>query len=70
MNQEAWDELYPDGFRSSFSMRHMSKKSHRRAKHVASMLEFSLEQIIMTAIDIGLDELEKDLAESIIAERG
>ena len=66
MNQEQWEELYPEGFRTSFNMRHMPKELHSRARHVASMLEVSQEYTIVTAIEIGLRELEKDLAERII----
>ena len=61
MNQDQWDELYPGGFRSSFSMRHMPKDLHTRARHVAVALEVTQEYIIVEAIAIGLKELELDV---------
>ena len=57
MNQEAWDELYPDGFRSSFSMRHMPKKLHKDLGRIAHELEITMEYALIMCAEHGIKEL-------------
>ena len=57
MNQEAWDELYPDGFRSSFSMRHMPKQLHKDLRRLSAELEISMEYALIMCAEHGVKEL-------------
>ena len=61
MTQEQWDELYPDGFRSSFSTRHMPKQLHRDLKRISTELEVSLEYALIMCAEVGVRETVRDI---------
>ena len=53
MTQEQWDELYPDGFRTTFSTRHMPKSIHAGLRRIAAELEVSLEYAHVMCLEHG-----------------
>ena len=56
--QEVWDELFPDGFRNTYSMRHMPKDLHKRLGRLANELEVSSELLLVQCAYVGLEQLE------------
>ena len=61
MKQEEWDSLYPEGFRGSFSMRHMPKQLHRDLHRISGELEKSIEYVLIMCAEVGVREITRDI---------
>jgi hypothetical protein len=61
MTQEQWDELYPEGFRTTWSTRHMPNIYYRDMKRLMAELDVSMELVHADALGRGLRELIADV---------
>ena len=64
-NKIKWDEMYPDGFLSGFTMRRMPKVLHKRIKRLSVERSLPQEYIVVEALEegIGMQEVKEYMGE-------